>query len=146
MLPDSRAKLAVIIGAQVSFELGLSSNVVLGLAAKYGTADVVFEDHCKECYARDLVAMEKGGLVVSGTWLIADNVLYPGAPDLLAALSDKERYAAALVPYKYEYDQVGEEDTRNMSERMPQLQRFKGLMVITCAFRLEGLDGRVLHT
>ncbi|MEW5317187.1 MAG: hypothetical protein WDW38_008512 [Sanguina aurantia] len=90
---------------KVSFELGLSSNVVPGLAARYGAADVVFEDHCKECYARDLVAMEEGGLVVGGTWLVADNVLYPGAPDLLAALRDRERYAAALVPYKYEYDQ-----------------------------------------
>lgn len=92
---------------KVSFELGLSNVIVPGLAARYGTADVVFEDHCKECYARDLVAMEKAGLVVNGTWLVADNVLYPGAPDLLAALRDRERYAAALVPYKYEYDQVG---------------------------------------
>lgn len=42
--------------------------------------DFVFLDHCKECYLPDLQALEQLGLIQQGTTVMADNVVYPGAP------------------------------------------------------------------
>ena len=44
------------------------------------------QDHCKPCYLPDLKLAEASGLMAPGSWTIADNVIYPGAPDLLAYL------------------------------------------------------------
>lgn len=48
----------------------------------------------------------------AGTWLLADNVVYPGAPDLLAHLAAAPqdgaapaRYVSTLLPAPYEYEQ-----------------------------------------
>ncbi|KAJ9510507.1 hypothetical protein QJQ45_015982 [Haematococcus lacustris] len=91
----------------VVIEQGLARDVLPHLAAKYGPAQMVFEDHCKDCYLPDLLLAEDTGLVVPGTWVLADNVLYPGAPDLLAhiATPSKAGYAAVLVAASYEYSQ-----------------------------------------
>jgi hypothetical protein len=58
---------------------------VLGEAARRlgGPAGLVFEDHCKQCYLPDLQRMEALGVVVPGTQVVADNVVYPGAPGFL---------------------------------------------------------------
>ncbi|KAJ9508726.1 hypothetical protein QJQ45_028020, partial [Haematococcus lacustris] len=92
---------------RVVIEQGLARDVLPHLAAKYGPAQMVFEDHCKDCYLPDLLLAEDTGLVVPGTWVLADNVLYPGAPDLLAhiATPSKAGYAAVLVAASYEYSQ-----------------------------------------
>ena len=45
-------------------------------------ADMVFFD-CKECYLPDLKRFEEAGLIQPGTVVVADNVVYPGAPDFL---------------------------------------------------------------
>jgi predicted O-methyltransferase YrrM len=42
--------------------------------------DFVFLDHAKGCYLPDLEALEQLGLVRQGTVVMADNVVYPGAP------------------------------------------------------------------
>lgn len=42
--------------------------------------DFVFLDHCKDCYLPDLQALEGLGLIRRGTTVMADNVMYPGAP------------------------------------------------------------------
>jgi predicted O-methyltransferase YrrM len=42
--------------------------------------DFVFLDHCKECYLPDLQSLEQLGLIQQGTAVMADNVVYPGAP------------------------------------------------------------------
>ena len=48
-----------------------------------GGADFVFIDHCKACYLPDTQQMERLGLLRTGSTLVADNVLVPGAPDFL---------------------------------------------------------------
>mmetsp|Transcript_2322 Transcript_2322/g.3844 ORF Transcript_2322/g.3844 Transcript_2322/m.3844 type:complete len:325 (+) Transcript_2322:24-998(+) len=91
---------------RVVIEQGLASDVVPRLAQQYGVAQLLFEDHCKQCYEGDLITAEKTGLLGPGSWLIADNVLYPGAPELLAHLADSKMWSGVLAPAKYEYDQA----------------------------------------
>jgi predicted O-methyltransferase YrrM len=42
--------------------------------------DFLFLDHCKSCYLPDLQLLEGLGVVRAGTKIMADNVIYPGAP------------------------------------------------------------------
>lgn len=51
--------------------------------------DFVFLDHCKECYLPDLQSLERLGLIQRGTTVMADNVIYPGAPGESAVSSTK---------------------------------------------------------
>jgi catechol O-methyltransferase len=43
--------------------------------------DLAFIDHDKTAYLMDLKYMLKESLVVKGSVLVADNILFPGAPD-----------------------------------------------------------------
>jgi len=43
--------------------------------------DLAFIDHDKTAYLTDLKYMLKESLVVKGSVLVADNILFPGAPD-----------------------------------------------------------------
>ena len=45
--------------------------------------DAVLMDHWKADYAKDLEALVKRGLLQDGALVVADNVLFPGAPELL---------------------------------------------------------------
>ena len=74
-------------------------------------ADMVFLDHCKECYLPDLRAMEDAGLVGAGTVVVADNVVYPGAPGYLEYVDTAAgRYRTQLLDAMFEYDQVWKKD------------------------------------
>jgi len=74
-------------------------------------ASFVFFDHCKPCYLPDLQAMEDAGLIGTGTTVVADNVLYPGAPDFLEWVdTSMGRYKTDLIPADFEYDQVWKKD------------------------------------
>ena len=47
--------------------------------------DMLFLDHVEDLYQADLkVAMNELGLLKSGASIVADNVLWPGAPDYRA--------------------------------------------------------------
>ncbi|KAK3276545.1 hypothetical protein CYMTET_15384 [Cymbomonas tetramitiformis] len=74
------------------------------------SADFVFLDHFKDCYLPDLKAMEQLGIVGKGSVIVADNVLYPGAPGFLEYVSDSSRYDTRLIPAKFEYDQKWKPD------------------------------------
>lgn len=69
-----------------------------------GPAGFVFEDHCKPCYLPDLLTMEDLGIVAHGTVVVADNVIYPGAPEFLAHVV-APAYETKLIEAAYEYDQ-----------------------------------------
>jgi catechol O-methyltransferase/protein arginine N-methyltransferase 5 len=74
-------------------------------------ADMLFMDHCKECYLPDLKLMEAAGLVGDGTVIVADNVIYPGAPDFLEYVdTSRGRYRTTLLEAAFEYDQVWKKD------------------------------------
>lgn len=59
--------------------------------------DLILMDHWKPQYADDLRRLENLGLVRRGTVLLADNVLFPGAPELLTYLG---------VPFEVAQDDV----------------------------------------
>ena len=95
--------------------LGASSAVLESRAfrSKYGGEapfDLVLMDHWKPEYARDLKLLERLGLVAQGSVVLADNVIFPGAPELLAYLG---------VPHAATEDEVsGQECLRTTPEAL----------------------------
>jgi len=83
----------------------------VGKLLKGVPVDVVFMDHFKESYLEDLIQMEKLGIVGEGTVLLADNVIYPGAPEFLGYVSTRKgRYETKLLVAKFEYEQKWKPD------------------------------------
>ncbi|CAL8361674.1 unnamed protein product [Merluccius merluccius] len=62
-----------------------SDEVIPRLRSDYGLEklDFVFMDHWKKCYLPDLQMLEGSGLLGKGSMILADNVLFPGAPNFL---------------------------------------------------------------
>ena len=83
---------------------GLSDivKVVVGSAAdslkrlkaegKLTAADVVFLDHVEELYVQDFKVCEELGLLKSGSLVIADNVVRPGAPEYREYVRSNEKF------------------------------------------------------
>jgi len=70
--------------------------------AQQQSLDAVFLDHCKDCYKPDLQALEELRLIRPGSIVLADNVLYPGAPGYLEYLDSSGQYNTQLLKAKYE--------------------------------------------
>lgn len=49
--------------------------------------DFVFLDHDKDCYLSDLKRLEDSGMLASNCMIVADNVVFPGAPGYLEYVS-----------------------------------------------------------
>ena len=84
----------------VKFVVGPSSqNIVAEVGAKtLTTADMIFFDHYKPAYVRDLKICESLGLIKDGTVLAADNVITPGNPTYLEYVrSSPEEKRGGLV-------------------------------------------------
>lgn len=54
--------------------------------------DLVFIDHWKDQYLPDFKLLETSGLLKCGTVIVADNILYPGAPDYKDYLMSNDKY------------------------------------------------------
>ncbi|KAF2761688.1 catechol O-methyltransferase [Pseudovirgaria hyperparasitica] len=69
----------------VRFVIGPSSNGLVEehKAGRLSQADVVFLDHYKPAYVKDLKIMESLGVIRVNTVLVADNVIEPGNPTYL---------------------------------------------------------------
>ncbi|KAF6251638.1 S-adenosyl-L-methionine-dependent methyltransferase [Scenedesmus sp. NREL 46B-D3] len=72
--------------------------------------DAVFLDHSKNDYLPDLQRLEQLALVRQGSTVLADNVVYPGAPGFLEYLDNSGRYNTQLLKAKYEYEQAWNPD------------------------------------
>ncbi|KAJ1458575.1 S-adenosyl-L-methionine-dependent methyltransferase [Pelagophyceae sp. CCMP2097] len=70
--------------SRVDSRLGASSDVIAAL--REPKFDMVLMDHWKPEYAKDLELLRKRGLLAPGALVVADNVLFPGAPELLSYL------------------------------------------------------------
>ncbi|CAM4764646.1 unnamed protein product [Rotaria magnacalcarata] len=83
----------------------LSENVIPHLSEQFhiDTLDFIFFDHVKNIYLRDLKMLEDAGLIKSGTVLLADNVIFPGAPDYLEYIRNNPNYATTFHEAKLEY-------------------------------------------
>ena len=81
--------------------------------------DVLFLDHAKERYLPDLKLYEDAGVVVRGTTVVADNVIYPGAPGWLEYVdSAAGRYDTRLIEAMFEYDQVWNENWESQKDAL----------------------------
>ena len=70
---------------------------------KVDSFDFIFIDHFKDVYLRDLKMLEEVGLIKSGTMIVADNVIYPGAPDYLEYIRNNPNYSTKMYEEMIEY-------------------------------------------
>jgi len=84
---------------------GAADEAIPTLKAKtgLGSFDLVFIDHVKDRYLADLKILEGSGLLAKGTVLVADNIVYPGAPDYLEYVRTSSHYKSELHETKLEY-------------------------------------------
>lgn len=66
--------------------------------------DFIFIDHHKEVYLRDFQLLEKVGLIKRGTMIVADNIIYPGAPDYAHYVRNNPHYTSTFHESTLEYD------------------------------------------
>lgn len=65
-----------------------------------GSVDAIFIDHWKDRYLPDIQLIESLKLLHTGSVVLADNILRPGAPDYLAYMkSQSDRYTSQLLEH-----------------------------------------------
>ncbi|CAM9603333.1 unnamed protein product [Bubo scandiacus] len=89
----------------VELIVGPSEEVIPRLRARHGLAkaDFVFMDHGKRCYLRDLRLLETHQLLAPGATVLADNVLFPGAPHFLQYAKTCGKYRCRVHRASLEY-------------------------------------------
>ncbi|XP_078684272.1 catechol O-methyltransferase-like [Branchiostoma floridae x Branchiostoma belcheri] len=82
-----------------------SAEVIPQLKTKYGveTLDMVFIDHWKDVYLRDIKLLETNELLRKGTVVVADNIIKPGAPDYADYVRTCGKYDSTFHESNYEY-------------------------------------------
>lgn len=85
--------------------VGPSEEVIPHLREKHGlmNANLVFMDHWKRCYLRDLQLLESHQLLAEGATILADNVLFPGAPHFLQYAKTCGKYHCKVHRARLEY-------------------------------------------
>uniref|UniRef100_A0A8C3K8V4 catechol O-methyltransferase n=1 Tax=Calidris pygmaea TaxID=425635 RepID=A0A8C3K8V4_9CHAR len=89
----------------VELIVGPSEEVIPRLRDKHGLtqADFVFMDHWKRRYLRDLQLLESHRLLAPGATVVADHVLFPGAPHFLQFAKSCGRFRCRLHRVGLEY-------------------------------------------
>ncbi|MBN3304213.1 TOMT methyltransferase, partial [Amia calva] len=96
--------------------VGTSEEVITKMREQYGVErlDFVFMDHWKRCYLPDLQLLEGSGLLGKGSIILADNVIFPGAPHFL-------RYVKKSGLYQYRTHRATLEYTPGIRDGMAEL-------------------------
>ena len=86
---------------------GYTDNVIPRLREDFNVEsfDLIFIDHYDEVYLRDLKILEGLDLIKSGTMIVADNVITPGAPDYLEYVRNNRNYTSTLYEENIEYSE-----------------------------------------
>ncbi|XP_043928945.1 transmembrane O-methyltransferase [Protopterus annectens] len=89
----------------VELIVGVSEEVIPQFKDKYEVDcfDFVFMDHWKRCYLRDLQLLEEERLLREGTIILADNVIFPGAPHFLQYVKTCGKYQCKVHRAHLEY-------------------------------------------
>ncbi|XP_029908529.1 catechol O-methyltransferase B [Myripristis murdjan] len=84
---------------------GASGDWIPKMKEHYGvkTFDLVFLDHWKDRYLPDTKLLEECGLLRKGSVLLADNVIFPGAPEYLEYIRGNQRYESCFFKSHLEY-------------------------------------------
>lgn len=94
------------LGDRVTVMEGSSSELIPTLA---GPFDLVFLDHWKDLYTRDLRLIEAHGLLRPGSTVVADNVgPFFGADAYLEYVRTCGRYTSTNRPAKIEYSEIAD--------------------------------------
>ncbi|XP_024133686.2 transmembrane O-methyltransferase homolog [Oryzias melastigma] len=98
-----------------------SDEVIPRLRSDYNLerVDFVFMDHWKKCYLPDLQMLEECGLLGKGSVILADNVLFPGAPKFL-------RYIRKSGLYEWKIHRATLEYSKGIRDGMAELV-FQGI-------------------
>ena len=93
------------VGDRIKIINDASENVIPRLKKDFNidSLDLIFIDHWKDVYLRDLKLLEEGGLIKSGTTVVADNVITPGAPDYLEYVRNNPNYKTETHEATLEY-------------------------------------------
>ncbi len=106
---ETAEKIIKLAGADVSKKIQVinkkSDEVIpcLGKDFSIDTLDFVFIDHWKELYISDLKLLETHGLLRKGTVIVADNIIFPGAPDYLEYVKGSEKFDTEVIHSTLEY-------------------------------------------
>ena len=86
------------LSLQVELIVGRSEEVIPRLRTQYelSRADLVLLAHRPRCYLRDLQLLEGHALLPAGATVLADHVLFPGAPRFLQYVKSCGRYRCRL--------------------------------------------------
>lgn len=68
-----------------------------------GCVDLLFIDHWKQLYLPHMRATEASKLLHRGSVIVADNIIFPGAPDYLAYMQASPAYATRVHEAHLEY-------------------------------------------
>ncbi|NXU58198.1 COMT methyltransferase, partial [Turnix velox] len=87
---------------------GSSEEIIPQLKKKYevDTLDFVFLDHWKDRYRPDTILIQECNLLRKGSILLADNIIFPGAPDFLKYIRNNPRFQCTNYPSHLEYMKV----------------------------------------
>ncbi len=96
-------KVTILRGKSFEFFPSLAANEL-----KNG-ADLIFIDHWKDAYLPDIKLLEQHKIVRKGTTVVADNILFPGAPEYLAYVQASDRYTTTLEKSFLEYNETIED-------------------------------------
>ncbi|NXK72705.1 TOMT methyltransferase, partial [Amazona guildingii] len=90
---------------QVELIVGPSEEVIPQLRPRHGleAADFILMEHGKRCYERDLRLLERHRLLAPGATVLADHVLFPGAPRFLRYARSCGRFRCRLHRASLEY-------------------------------------------
>eukprot|EP00126_Sphaerothecum_destruens_P006688 Sdes_comp19484_c0_seq1m10969 len=58
---------------------------------------LIFLDHDKKLYLKDLKFLESHGIIQPGVIIVADNILYPGVPEYAHYVRNSPKYASTFV-------------------------------------------------
>ncbi|XP_078277388.1 catechol O-methyltransferase-like [Rhinoraja longicauda] len=89
---------------------GASQDIIPQLTRqhKVDTVDFVFLDHWKDRYQPDTQLLEECGLLRTGSVLLADNVISPGAPEFLQYVRNNPRYVCTHYASHLEYTTIND--------------------------------------
>ena len=93
---------------KIKIVIGDSSKAIQDMSKKQevGSFDLVFLDHRKQFYKRDLILLEELGMLHTGSVIVADNCVYPGCPDYLEYVRNNPKYKSTNYLSNLEYSEM----------------------------------------
>lgn len=86
------------LGGVVQVRVGKAADTLPQLAGEYaGRVDVLLVDHWKDLYRSDVALADELGLLRRGGRVVADNILFPGAPEYREWMEGNARFRSELI-------------------------------------------------